>query len=299
MLLLLRWATIAVFMGRAWQHLYWDAPFRTVLWDERLMSGLVRWLGWDWTEWVTSPAVESGIGWLVWLSGLAYVLAAVGAYFLTADRLWARWLVALGALGLLVLAFLYTKEKFYHLGQFFEYSLQVGSPIFLLWLSREEQVSAAFVLTIRVAVALTFTCHGLYAIGYYPRPVNFTSMVMNGLFLSQKNAVSLLEVAGFLDFIVALLLLLPWRKVVMVALAYCVLWGGLTAFARIWSNLWVSPAETVLLQWVHESLYRWPHFMAPAGLLVLYRTYICRHERKDSHSRFRLSVHPADRPPGT
>ena len=34
--LLLQWATIGVFAGRAYQHLFWDAPYREVIWDPDL-----------------------------------------------------------------------------------------------------------------------------------------------------------------------------------------------------------------------------------------------------------------------
>ncbi|MCB0639341.1 MAG: hypothetical protein KDC54_22100 [Lewinella sp.] len=264
----LRWATIFVFLGRAWQHLYWDAPFRALLWDESMMSGLVSGLGWSWSDWVTSATVNANIDLAVRGFGVLYVVAAAAAYLLQPGRRWASVVLWLGTLGLVFLSFLYTKEKFYHLGQFFEYSLQFGSPLLLLWLNGLRRVSLPLEWAIRLAIALTFTCHGLYAFGFYPRPVNFTSMVMDGLWLSQENAIILLEIAGTLDFIVAFFLLLPWRPGARVALAYCVIWGGLTAFARIWSYLWVSPLDTVLLQWVHESVYRWPHFLVPLGALL-------------------------------
>jgi hypothetical protein len=68
--------------------------------------------------------------------------------------------------------------------------------------------------------------------------------------------------------VVAGLLIIPWRPGVRVALAYCVLWGGLTSLARIWSYIGFSSWDTIMLQWVHESVYRWPHFLVPLGGLL-------------------------------
>lgn len=262
----LRLATVMVFIGRAWQQLYWDIPIRTVLWDERLMSPLVtQWLGMSWRDWVTSASIDQAITTGVRLGGLFYVLAAVAAWYAQPGRKWTNAVVALGGVGLVVLAFLYTKEKFYHLGQFFEYSLQFGAPFLLLSALHRPRLSAIQWLSLRLAIALTFTCHGLYAISYYPRPGNFTEMVMAGLWLDEQSAVTLLQWAGIGDFLAAAALLLPWRNIQLAALLYTMVWGFLTTMARVWSYLWIADLATVFWQWVPECLYRWPHFLGPAG----------------------------------
>lgn len=266
LLLALRLAAVTVFVGRAWQQLYWDIPIRSLLWDERLMSPLVtQWLGLSWREWVTSAAIDQGMSWAVRVGGGFYLVAAAAAWYARPGRKLANALVLLGGLGLVFLAFLYTKEKFYHLGQFFEYSLQFGVPFLLLSVLHRPVPGPTLWFVLRLAIALTFVCHGLYAIAYYPRPANFTEMIMAGLWLDERSAVGLLQAAGIGDFIAGGLLLLPWRRAQELGLAYTFVWGLLTTMARVWSYFWISDLATVWLQWVPESLYRWPHFLVPAG----------------------------------
>jgi len=38
----LRISCCCLLVGRAWQHLFWDAPFRAFLWDEHLLQGIVE-----------------------------------------------------------------------------------------------------------------------------------------------------------------------------------------------------------------------------------------------------------------
>ena len=53
----LRLATFALFAGRAWQHLFWDAPFRALLWDKETMENFdefkrsLEWFRSSFPEW--------------------------------------------------------------------------------------------------------------------------------------------------------------------------------------------------------------------------------------------------------
>ena len=271
---LLRLASSAVFAGRAWQMLYWDIPIRSWLWDEELMRPLIS--GWPlhiaWSDWVSSAAVDNAIATAVQCMGCFLAVAAVVSWLPLAGRKIRQLLLAAGGLILIFLALLYTKEKFMHLGQFFEYSLQFGTVFLLLWTLQKGYISGAIHYTARVAIALTFACHGLYAAGYYPVPGSFMSMVMTGLGIGQADALQLLYFAGIADFAAAGLLLLPWRAAWLPGLLYTVIWGLLTTLARLWSNYWISDWETMLVYWLHEFIYRLPHFLIPLWLLLLYRT---------------------------
>ena len=235
------------------------------------MSPLVALFGYEWTDWATSPAVDQGITLFSRLIGILFLSAALAAASLRDIYSWRKRLIQIAGGWLVVLAFLATKEKFFHLGQFFEYSLQMGSPFFFLTYLAKRKVSSRLEWAMRIAIALTFTCHGLYAIGYYPRPGNFTLMVMAGLGLSDQAAMTFLNWAGILDFVVSALVLLPWRKLAIVGLGYTIVWGFLTTMARIWSYLFITSLGTVLLQWTHESILRWPHFLIPVSLWLVWR----------------------------
>jgi hypothetical protein len=263
---MLRIAAVAVFLGRAWQQIRWDIPIRSLLWDEKLMRPLVEGsLGISWRAWVTSPEMGQMTAAAVKLGGWFYLVAALAAWYARPGRRALNAIVALGALGLVLLAFFYTKEKFYHLGQFWEYSLQFGTPLLLLWYSATPSLalSRAQWLALRMAIALTFVCHGLYAIGYYPRPGNFTEMVMVGFGVDEFAAVQILKGAGVADFFFSALLFIPWRPAQWAGVAYAIVWGALTTAARIWVYLWIAEPTVVLTQWVHESVYRLPHVLGP------------------------------------
>ena len=47
---------------------------------------------------------------------------------------------------------------------------------------------AETVLYLKIAIALTFSAHGLYAIGYYPQPGVFVDMLINILHFSETTA---------------------------------------------------------------------------------------------------------------
>jgi hypothetical protein len=271
---ILQWATVGVFLGRAWQHLVWDAPYRALLWDESWMRGIIEWgLGMEWQEYVTSLEVNAFIQNWISGTGVFYLLCALGAVFLLRLGKVGRLLMYLGAASLILLAGLYCKEKFFFIGQFFEYTLQFGSPILLaIWAKApQEGLNKRTVLLIKIAIALTFTCHGLYAFGYYPRPGHFVYMTMSILSVGNAEAELFLKVAGILDFILSILLFLPGRSA-LYASAYATFWGLATTLARPWSALVTAGWEQMMMQWLHEAVMRLPHFLIP--LLLAHWLYI-------------------------
>lgn len=264
-------ATVAVFLGRAWQHWRWDAPFRTLLWDENWMSGLVQtFLGMDWASYSSSPVVDATIQNGIQLMGVYYFLAAIAALFIRKFPAFLKWIVIVGGVCLVLLAGLYCKEKFFNLGQFFEYSLQFGSPFLLVYLLKQPIVSDRLFLLIKFGIALTFTCHGLYAVNFYPRPGLFTEMTMNILQVNDQMAIRFLNTAGIMDFIISIGIFLP-RQLGKYSLLYAVLWGLATTLARVWAHFDVEWLDYVLVQWLHESVMRFPHFLIPLGVLLLSR----------------------------
>ncbi len=266
----LRWATAGVFLGRAWKHLYRDGPYRTLLWDEDWMSPVVAAFGYDWTEWVTSTAVDNGITLFANVIGVFFAFGAMATLLIKSPKSPLRYLVQFAGAWLVVLALLATKERFYHVGQFFEYALQMGSPFFFLLFLKNRAFTRRQKWVLRIAIALTFTCHGLYAAGYYPRPGNFLFMVMSGLGLSDSAAVLFLNWAGILDFIAAFCLLIPVQLLNFAGLIYTIIWGFLTTIARVWSYLFVTSIGTILVQWLPESVLRLPHFLIPLALWFIW-----------------------------
>ncbi|MES2854543.1 MAG: hypothetical protein V4692_01715 [Bdellovibrionota bacterium] len=263
-LILLRLSVAAVFFGRAWQHLFWDAPFRTILWDEELLTGAVEFFTtMTWSEYATSGEVDTIIQFLIRGTGVLYLLCAAAALRVKASHAFERFVLAIGSVGLTILALLYYKQKFYQLGQFLEYACQFGAPMLLLWATRKPSAiySKHFSIALRVAVALTFACHGLYAVGYYPVPGEFVDMMISILGVTDAQALKLLEIAAVLDFGVAGALVfgiaLPY------AFAYAAFWGVLTTLARIFANVSYANLVGDSAQWLPEAIYRLPHAFVP------------------------------------
>jgi hypothetical protein len=119
----------------------------------------------------------------------------------------------------------------------------------------------------KVAVALTFACHALYALGYYPRPGYYTEMTMNILGLENSGAIQFLLAAGLLDFVVAVGIFMPaqWSKWILL---YAVFWGFATAMARIVGNFYMDFPLDSLHQWAYQAVFRFPHFLVPLLLLL-------------------------------
>jgi len=231
------------------------------------MQGLVGALtGWTWREYVTNLAVDQAIQQFIVWTGVFYGLCAVLVIFIQKLPAVSRYILWLGTFSLLFLALVYTKDHFYQIGQFFEYTLQFGAPAFLLVALHTNNLSARLVLWMKIAIALTFACHGLYAIGYYPRPGYYLEMVIRILGISQDAAKHFLNVAGALDFAVAIGIFLPtkWAKWFLL---YAACWGLATSLARVFGNFYWDYPIGSLHQWAHEMTFRLPHFFIP---LLLY-----------------------------
>lgn len=268
---ILQWSAASVLFARGWQHLYWDAPFRALLWDQAWLEGMVQTvLGMDWQAYVTHPNTDWWIQQLIFGTGVFYVMAGLVA--ITVHR-WgrpARLMLWVSSFSLVILAGLYCKDKFFFPGQFFEYTLQFTAPAVLAWVAvaPERRFNRSLLLFLKGCIALTFTCHGLYAVGYYPRPGYFVFMVMSILGVDEIGAVYFLQVAAALDFLLSILIFLPGR-IARIALAYAAFWGLSTTIARPWAYAYVAAWDTLLLQWVHEAVMRFPHFLVPVLALGL------------------------------
>lgn len=269
LLLLLRLAASATFLGRGLIYLFWDAPYRALLWHQDLMSGPVNFLlGMEWEEYaaVSDPAIILTIR----LHGAFFLLCALLCWTAGRKHSLQQALLAIGALGLAFFAFTKAMDVGFKLGMSIEHTLQWAAPLLLIWALRGERIGAAFYHTAGVAVALTFIGHGLYAAGYHPVPASFITMFMN-VGTSEGVARALLGLAAGLDFAVALFLFVPVHAIRVPALWWALIWGLLTALARTWTQL--SPALDYygLSPWLFETLVRLSHALVPAAMLVLLR----------------------------
>ncbi|AXT61124.1 hypothetical protein D1816_12460 [Aquimarina sp. AD10] len=279
---ILRISTFLIFLGRAYQHLVWDPPYRTLLWDEAILKGIVENVfNTSWHEYVTSLAADTGIGLFTKTVGVLYLLCAIVALFIKPNmkRLGKAFLLG-GSFGLLILAILYCKEKFLHVGQFFEYMIQFMSPVLFYMVLFTTIEFKKIRLIALIAIALTFSCHGLYAVGYYPRPGTFIDMTLNTLPISEPSAHAMLKIAGILDFVIAIAIFIP--RISYPALIYAFIWGGLTAIARLVGHFHIEFLWNSFNQWTWEVLIRLPHALIPLFVMIVDKPEVSFFKRKIS-----------------
>ncbi|HET6243123.1 MAG: hypothetical protein H0V01_09715 [Bacteroidetes bacterium] len=271
LLVILKITCFGVFIGRAWEHLRWDPPFRSFLWDQSLLEPFIlKITGLSWMEYATSDKVDSLIQNTVFSIGLFYVLCAIAALVISKKHLLiyrlCKYILILGSLSLIFLAFLYYKERFMEVGQFFEYTSQFSSPLILLLLLSGFS-KKGMVFFIKAAIALTFICHGLYAIGFYSIPGEWVDMLIVSLNVSEQSAYSILYLAGTLDIVFSVLIFIP--GLVKPSLVYLLLWGLATTASRVYANIYIDSFWLIVEIYLHQVLYRVPHFLLPLSLLFI------------------------------
>jgi len=258
-----------VFIGRSYQHLFWDAPFRTFFWDESLLKPIVEsLLNISWQDYATHPSTDIAIQNITTGHGFLYLIAAICCLLVKKNNLkWTGIPILLGSFFLILLSLLMMKEKFYHYAQFFEHSIQFGVPLVLYFFIKNNLSTERLVLVLKILIAVAFTSHGLYAFGFYPVPGKFIDMTISCTGISEKSTLVFLKIAGILDFVISVLIFIP--KLVKPALLYAFTWGTLTALARIVANFYIDFPVQTIHQNLFSVIYRLPHGIIP--LLV----YLC------------------------
>ncbi|WP_367389435.1 hypothetical protein [Lewinella sp. LCG006] len=203
--------------------------------------------------------------------GIGFLVAAFGVFLIAKAPSVGKLLLLIGGVLCLFHAFLDTKAHFGRLGHFAELSLQWFSPFLLLFLFSKYYSDHRFHLSIRITIALTFIGHGLYAWGYYPVPGHFQQMMISGFGVTNSQALGMLKVAGFLDFLAAACLFIPVKKWAHAGLYYIIIWGFLTAMARLWSNLELNSMSNLIAFWLSETTVRFVHFLVPLALLFWWK----------------------------
>lgn len=279
-LIIIGLSSFFIFIGRGLQLVVWDAPFRAFFWDESLLKGVVENLfGTPWEKYVTSRRTDINIQLFIKFCGILLIMASAvtGALYIGFIKN-IKW-IYIGVFVLFCIAFLEFKEKFKQAPQFFEASLQIGTP--LVYLLMLKKISTQRILLIcKILIALTFTAHGLYALGVYSLPAHFVEMFIKILSVSETQAKILLHLFGILDIITAIALFVPNKKVVNVALMYAFIWGILTAVARLVFNWLIHFNPISSLSSIHEFLFRICHGLVPLAVIYLTKHLNEKHYEK-------------------
>ena len=254
-------------LARGWLTFRWDHPVRGLLWDENLLSQFLEQV-WN-IDWATYHAGSDH--WITFgIQGLGtfWMLAAILPWLIdTRFHLAASRILLLASLSLVADSGIRCMEAFYGIGMFIEHALQCVAPLAVVLYARDDESRRGHNI-LRIAAALTFVGHGLYAVGFHPVPVHFLNMTMDLLRCSDATALQFLLVVGILDFVVAALVLLPALRVQQAGLAYMVLWGGATALARVLTYYDPSVDLYGLDPGIAQTLVRTAHWALPLFMLL-------------------------------
>jgi len=263
-----------VFIGRAYQFIFWDAPFRSFLWDQKLLEPLIKGVfNMEWNNYVTSLTIDNYIQTAIKINGFYFLLCAILSLIIkkSSPKL-IKYLLGFGGVLLVILALLITKSKFYVFAMFFEHSIQFGTPFLLLAYLKNNNI-LKLKLVLKILIALTFLCHGLYALGsIFPLPANFVTMTINILGTSEDTSKTLLIIAAVLDFVIAIGVFIP--RIAKQVLLYAIFWGFITAFARVINGLHYSVSWLSLHQYLYETIFRLAHGIIPLLLYLIIKRNI-------------------------
>lgn len=275
---ILQIASIAVLAGHGWEHMLRGGPYRAFFLNDNLMRGFAERLGYQWIDVLQNPAVDSAIMQGGRGVGVFFLIAALVACFARQLPKWMNGIFLLGGSFLLCFyAFVLFLEKAYQWGLWLEYAAQFTTPVFLFAALYWSVSKPKLIIALKIVIAITFICHGLYAIGFYPRPGHFVDMMIYGFGISETVAHQILFMVGIIDIVVAILLFLPYQWVVYMALIYTLIWGFLTSIARIVTTFEQDVMLASLQQHLPEVLYRFPHFLLPLLAIVLIYQWDRRH----------------------
>lgn len=263
----LKMTTASLFFGWAIVHLFWDVPYRELLWSEWLFKPTLEFFGGHWQSYLTNIENDRHIQWGIQAVGV--FLLTLSAFVLTNFREKSGRLLFAGSFILLTVFLMQFKESGFKVGLLLEQTAQFSAPILLYALL--FQSSKNFVLLVKAAIAITFLAHGLFAIGILSVPGNFIDMIINMFGVSEATARTLLFYMGFADVLLALTIFIPEFEIPI--LFYGVFWGLATALARPVSFVGSGGGEESVIFWLAQTLLRAPHFGLPLFLLFYRREH--------------------------
>lgn len=267
---LVKLCAFTVFIGRAYQLYFFGGPYRAVLWDESLLTPIVEGVfNYSWFEYATSATVNKWIEGFTKFNSLVFLLAAICSLFWTQIKTikLKRFIVGLGLMLLVILALCMVKDKNYDFLQLFELSIQLTAP-FLLWKNiTMNPENKKLLIGLKIAVALTFIPHGLFAMGIPYLPGHFIDMTIIILGVNETQATQFLFIVGFLDVLLAVLLFIP--KLSKYALWYMIIWGFATASARLVAGFNFNFLSSSIHGSTYLTIYRLSHGILPLIVLLL------------------------------
>lgn len=291
LLTVLRLGAFLCFAGWTWVHFYWEGPYGVLLWQDGTYE-LAERLGISWDEFVGSGANDGLVQ--RWMARIGWLYAGCAVLALTVRRgAWIQITGLIAGTGLLtVLSYCKYISAQRQLPMFIEHGGQMLMPLVLvlaLTLGVRHRVT---IVTAVIAFVMTFAGHGSYAFGLWPTPSSFYAMTTLILGVEYDSATLFLRVAGILDFVVCVGILIPFTR--RISAAYGILWGLLTALARPVAGMSWGLYYYGADQFIHEAVLRAPHWMIPLFLFIAWRQAKPRAVSEKSMPCFSNSLAPAE-----
>lgn len=261
---------MSVLIGRAWQHIFWDPPYRTLLWDEHLLKPIVQNIfGIKWGNYVTDISIDHGIQNIIKIIGIILFVIALSCIFIKKAKRVIGILIAVSGVILIILTIAYWKEFFWDVPQFLEMTSQWMSPFIFLSVVHAFDKNINVFRLLNYTLAFTFIGHGLYALGIYPLPGNWVDLVINTFHCNESIATMFIKIFGLLDIIASIFVFTT--KLRKIGYYYMMIWGFLAAFGRLSGNFIPELGILSFLQAnFGEFVYRAPQYLLPLmGLYLL------------------------------
>lgn len=260
-----------VLFGRFYQFFFFGSPYRAFLWDESLLTGLVLNFYQSWNDYATDPTINYRIELLTKIVAIIFLITStISLFWLKIKSLFIKKSFAwMSLIFIFFMAISMFKEKNYAWLPVFELSIQISPLILLTFWNNFEKLSTSFLINfLKVAIALTFIPHGLFAMGVFPVPGHFLDMTISILNVSEGQARTFLWVVGFLDVVGSILIFVSFR-LSKITLYYFVFWGLVTASARIYAGFIPELATMTIHNSLFLTIYRLPHGLIPLATLYL------------------------------
>ena len=268
-LLYLNWAFILSMIGLAYQHFFWDTPYLPFFWSEGIYTSVNDLFNIEKGTVIFGHRAVVVAELASWFCGTVFLIGAV-LIWKRPDKALAKFVVQLSGLVFLIFIITDWHSDAFYLPHLFEKSARIATVLLLFFISRGQGIAfkpGAIRLIIKLSVAATFIFHGLFALNIFPIPGLFIDMTILILKMDEQGARMFLGVIGVLDILFSFGLFIT--KMERVAYSYMIIWGFLTAFARIAAHISLEIPLLQLHRWTFEFLIRTPHFLLPVAGIIM------------------------------
>ncbi len=270
MLAWLRYGAVLMFLARSYEYIRWGGPFRDIFFHPQGLGGwYAELIDRPLIEIYKDPFYEHLLSYISDGIGLLFLICGIWLLFYEKFRKW-TWLLGVTSFFLLLHYFglLYHKNLVQY-GIFFEHAAQFAAPWCFVFFAQGKEKRA--LLWAVIAISITFFSHGLYAMGYYPQPGHFVDMMISGFYMTEDTSREVLTWVGYVDILFAFLVLLTpllydkkgFRVALTVNIWYAIVWGMLTAIARVYTSYTAGMEAHWLDQHLFQTVVRVPHFIIP------------------------------------